>query len=108
MRRDDPRTEVTRPEAEPVGPYLIGWVVLLVLLGISVASAYLPLGAWHPVVNFGIAVTQAAIIFLIFMRLKGRPSLKWVFAAAGFFWLFLLFALAGVDYFTRQGYPLPP
>lgn len=90
---------------EPLGPYLIGYVVLLGLLGLSVLSAYLHIGAWHPVVNFGIAITQAAIVFLIFMRLAGRPSLKWVFAGAGFFWLFFLFALGAVDYFTRAGFP---
>ncbi len=90
---------------EPLGPYLIGYVVLLALLGLSVLSAYLDIGVWHPVVNFGIAITQAAIVFLIFMRLAGRPSLKWAFAGAGFFWLFLLFGLSAVDYFTRAGFP---
>ncbi|HTV51221.1 MAG TPA: cytochrome C oxidase subunit IV family protein [Steroidobacteraceae bacterium] len=99
---------MSAPAAEPVGPYVIAWLVLLLLLGVSVASAYLPIGAWHPVMSFGIAATQAAIVFLIFMRLRGRPSLKWVFAGAGFFWLFLLFAMSAVDYFTRSGYPLRP
>jgi hypothetical protein len=37
---------------------------------------------------------------------RGRPSLKWVFAAAGFFWLMFLFGLATVDYATRSGFPL--
>ena len=92
---------------EPLGPYVIAWAVLLLLLGVSIASAYLPIGVFHPVVNFGIAATQAAIVFLVFMHLRGRPSLQWVFAGAGFFWLFLLFALSAVDYFTRSGYPAP-
>ena len=103
-------TQESRKEttaAEPVLPYLIGWVVLLVLLGLSVWSAYLPIGAFHPVVNFGIAFTQTAIVFIIFMRLRGRPSLKWVFAGAGFFWLMFLFALSSVDYATRNGFPSP-
>lgn len=92
---------------EPVAPYLIGWGVMLLLLGLSVLSAYEDIGIWHPVVNFGIALTQAAIVFLIFMKLRGRPSLKWLFAAAGFFWLILLFGLAAVDYFMRNGFPPP-
>lgn len=90
---------------EPLLPYLIGWLVMLLLLGLSVASAYLDIGIFHPIVNFGIAATQAAIIFILFMRLRGRPSLKWVFAGAGFFWLAFLFALGVVDYATRTGYP---
>ena len=94
------------PRREPIGPYLLGWAVLLLLLALSVFSAYEPIGIFHPVVNFGIAVTQAAIVYILFMRLAGRPSLKWVFAGAGFLWLIFLFGLSAIDYFTRQGYPL--
>ncbi len=92
--------------AEPLAPYLIGWAVLLLLLGLSIFSAYENIGIFHPVVNFGIALTQAAIVFAIFMKLRGRPSLKWVFAGAGFFWLLFLFGIGAIDYFTRSGYPL--
>jgi len=90
---------------EPLLPYFIGWAVLLLLLALSVWSAYLPIGAWHPVVNFGIAGTQTAIVFIIFMRLRGRPQLKWVIAGAGFFWLMFLYGLTTVDYATRSGFP---
>lgn len=90
---------------EPLLPYVVAWLVLMLLLGLSVLSAYLDIGFFHPIVNFGIAATQAAIIFVMFMRLRGRPSLKWVFAAAGFFWLMFLFGLSAVDYATRTGFP---
>jgi cytochrome c oxidase subunit IV len=90
---------------EPLGPYVIGWLVLLLLLGVSILSAYLDIGVFHPIVNCGIAATQAAIVFILFMRLRGRPSLKWVFAGAGFFWLMFLFGLSTVDYATRTGFP---
>jgi cytochrome c oxidase subunit 4 len=70
-------------------------------------SGYAGIGILHPIVNFGIAFTQAAIVFILFMQLRGRPSLKWVFAGAGFFWLLVLFGISAADYFTRQGYPLP-
>lgn len=93
--------------AEPIGPYVLGWAVLLLLLGLSVLAAYEPIGPiFQPVVHFGIAATQAAIVFILFMKLRGRPSLKWVFAAAGFFWLMFLFGLSAVDYATRSGFPL--
>jgi cytochrome c oxidase subunit 4 len=90
---------------EPWQPYVIAWAVLLLLLGLSVGSAYLNIGIFHPVVNFGIAVTQATLVFILFMKLHGQPSLKWVFAGAGFFWLLFLFGLSAADYFTRQGFP---
>lgn len=90
---------------EPLLPYVIAWLVLILLLGLSVLSANLDIGIFHPVVNFGIAATQGAIILVVFMRLRGRPSLKWAFAGAGFFWLMFLFGLSMADYATRTGFP---
>jgi cytochrome c oxidase subunit IV len=90
---------------ESLLPYIVAWLVLMLLLGLSILSAYLDIGIFHPIVTFGMAATQAAIIFLIFMRLRGRPSLKWVFAAGGFFWLSFLFGLSIMDYATRSGFP---
>lgn len=86
-------------------PYIITWFVLLILLGASVGSDYLPLGSFHPLANFGIAAIQAAIVFAVFMRLRRPPAIKWVFAASGFFWLLFLFGLGVVDYLTRNGFP---
>ncbi|HEY3911555.1 MAG TPA: cytochrome C oxidase subunit IV family protein [Stellaceae bacterium] len=86
--------------------FIIAWLVLLLLTGISLLSSYLHLGTFAPVVEFGIAATQAAIIFVLFMRLKGPPSLNWLFAGAGFFWLLLLYGISMTDYATRRGWPL--
>ncbi len=91
---------------EPVIPYIAGWLTLLLLLALGIGSAYLPIGRLHAMVSFGIAATQAAIVFILFMKLRGQPSLKWVFAAAGFFWLIFLFGLGSIDYATRSGFPL--
>jgi caa(3)-type oxidase subunit IV len=87
------------------GRYLVAWVVMLVLLGLSIWSAFLRIGPWQPLAQFGIAVTQTAIVFIVFMRLPGRPSLKWVFAGAGFFWLIFLYGISMADYLTRSGLP---
>ena len=85
--------------------FFVAWLVLLLLTGISLLSAYLGLGVYAPVIQFGIAATQAAIVFILFMRLRGPPSLKWIFAGAGFFWLLFLYGLSTTDYATRQGWP---
>ena len=90
---------------EAIWLYAVAWVVLMALLGLSVLSAYLDIGVFHPIVTFGIAATQAAIIFIVFMRLWEGPSLKWIFAGAGFFWLIFMFGLGTVDYATRTGFP---
>ena len=91
-------------EARPL-PFVVAWLVLLLLAGVSMLSAFLGLGVWAPVVQFGIAAIQTAIIAILFMRLKGPPSLKWVFAGTGLFWLMFLFGLSMTDYTTRNGWP---
>ena len=90
---------------EPAQLYVIAWLALVLLTGLSLWTAFLGLGKYGPVIQFGIAATQAAIVFVLFMRLKGPPSLKWLFAGAGFFWLLFLFGLSMTDYATRQGWP---
>jgi cytochrome c oxidase subunit IV len=94
----DPR--MARPR-----PFVLAWLLLLVLAAVSLWTAFLRLGRWAPVIQFGIAAIQAAIVFIVFMRLKGPPSLKWVFAASGFFWLLFLYGLTMTDYASRHGRP---
>ncbi|HXC89680.1 MAG TPA: hypothetical protein VNV18_05900 [Stellaceae bacterium] len=90
---------------DPALLFVVAWLVLVLLTGISIWTAFLGLGVFAPAVQFGIAATQAAILFILFMRLKGPPSLKWVFAGSGFFWLLFLYGLSFTDYATRQGWP---
>ena len=58
---------------------------------------------------FAVALTIAGakglIIVFVFMELARGPSLKWVFAGTGFFWLMFLFELTMIDYVTRNGWP---
>jgi cytochrome c oxidase subunit 4 len=95
----------TSAKHEPALLYVIAWLVLVLLTAVNIGTAFLGLGLYGPVVQFAIAATQAAIIFILFMRLKGPPSLKWIFAGAGFFWLLFLYGLSATDYATRQGWP---
>ena len=95
-------------ERLPVDPpllYIVAWLVL------HSADRHQPLDRLSRArrlcgrsSQFGIAATQAAIVFILFMRLKGPPSLKWVFAGAGFFWLLFLYGLSTTDYATRRGW----
>ena len=90
----------------PPGRLVVVWLSLLLLLAANIGVAYLRLGVFAPVVHIGVAVTMAAIVLLIFMELDRGLPLFWVFAGAGFFWLAILFALTGIDYWTR--YSLAP
>ena len=88
-------------------PFVIAWIVILLLAGVSIWTAYLALGIWAPMLQCGIAAIQTAILFVLFMRLKAATPLKWIFAVSGFFWLLFLYGLSMTDYSNRQSWPPP-
>lgn len=98
------------PEIDPrrarALPFVVAWAIMLLLAGLSLWVAFLGIGMWAPIVQYVIATLQTAILFILFMRLKGPPSLKWVFAVSGFVWLLFLYGLSMTDYATRKGWPL--
>jgi len=82
-------------------PSLI-WLGLLLLLAISVGSAYIPLGPGNGAINYGVAVTKAALVLVFFMHLDRSRALIRLAALAGLFWLGFMFALSLSDYLTRD------
>lgn len=93
------------PKRATALPFVIAWLLMLLLAGMSVLTAFLGMGMWAAIVQFAISAIQTAVLFILFMRLKGPPSLKWVFAASGFFWLLFLYGLSATDYSNRKGWP---
>ena len=91
----------------PRKTYFAVWVALLLLLLVTVAVSYIHLGWLNPAAAVGIAVVKATIIILYFMHVRYSPRLVWVFVAAGFFWLCILFAITFSDYLTRGYLPSP-
>ena len=83
------------------------WLALLVLLALTTASAFLPLGTANVFISLGIAVAKALIVLLFFMELKASAALVRVFAAAGFFWLMIMIALTSADYTHRTDQRVP-
>ena len=98
------RVEVDPRRARPL-PFVIAWIALLVLAALSLWSAFWAIGHWGVMIQFALAAVQAAVVFILFMRLKGPASLKWVFAFSGFFWLLFLYGLSMTDYSNRRGWP---
>ena len=81
--------------------YLISWCVLLTLLLLTLASAFIPLGWLNTAINLTISVTQAAIVLLFSMHLRSaHPTLR-IVAASGFFGIAILIALSLSDVLTR-------
>lgn len=83
------------------------WIALLVLLALTAASAWLPLGLWNGIANLVIAAIKVALVALFFMGLaRSRPVLR-VVAIGALGTLALLLLLSGADFFTRRIYRAP-
>ena len=82
------------------GPLAI-WLALLVLLAISAASAYMPLGHFNAPLNLLIAAVMVLLLAAYLMNLRASNALVRLIAASGLFWLIFMFALTFTDYLSR-------
>jgi cytochrome c oxidase subunit IV len=88
-----------------IGTLLSVWVALLVLLTLTTASSYVPLGIGNTLINGVIAVMKTALIASCFMHL-GRANTAVRFAAgAALLFLFFLAFLSFGDFLTRPHHP---
>ena len=85
----------------PAAPLVIAWIALVLLVGVNLGVAYLPLGAASPAIALAIAAVQVILVVLVLMKLGRAAPLTRLFAVAGLFWLLILFGLSGVDFLTR-------
>ncbi len=85
-----------------VRTYITTWAALVVLLALTCASAFIPLGSFNTLINFVIAVVKALLVALFFMHLRHASALTRIFSVTALFMLALLFGLSGADYITRH------
>lgn len=85
----------------PKSMYYLVFLALLVGTGLTVAAAFIDMGAMNNVVMLLIAVIKATLVVLFFMHVRWSSRLTWVIAMAGFFWLLILFGVTMSDYMTR-------
>jgi cytochrome c oxidase subunit IV len=85
----------------PKSMYYGVFLALLVGTALTVAVAFVDLGALNNVLMLGIAMTKALLVILFFMHVRWSTRLTWVVVASGFFWLLILFGLTMMDYLTR-------
>lgn len=78
---------------------------LLLLLALNVGLSRLDLGAFGPVVSYGIAALQVALLGLVLMHAAYGSPLTRLFAGAGLVWLALLMGLTLADFLTREPPP---
>jgi cytochrome c oxidase subunit 4 len=91
--------EVVQPKV-----YVRTCIVLLALLALTWAIAYVDLGPFNLIVSLAVAIAKAIVIALFFMHIKG--SLLHFAAMAGVIWLLFLISLTLGDYITRGWVPL--
>jgi len=77
------------------------FLALLLGTGLTVAAAFVDMGAMNNVVMLGIASIKALLVILFFMHVRWSTRLTWVVVFSGFFWLLILFTLTLNDYLTR-------
>jgi len=89
----------------PVRIYLIIFVTLLVLTGVTTAVAYVNLGPLNVVVMLLIAFFKASLVILYFMHVRFTSRLTQVAAVSGFAWLAILIGFTLSDVLTRTIVP---
>jgi cytochrome c oxidase subunit 4 len=82
------------------------WLALLILLGLTFTIAHVPLGSFNVVAGLVIAAIKVAFVVVIFMGLGHSSALVRVVAAAGIFWLAILFVLTLTDVIATRQRPL--
>ena len=85
----------------PVKIYYAIFAMLMILTAVTVAVAYVDLGALNAVVAIVIACFKAMIVVLYFMHVKYSTRLIKLTVVAGLYWLGILLVLTLNDYLTR-------
>ncbi len=81
--------------------YLLVWLALMVLTGITVWVSYLHFGVFNIVVALLIASIKASLVALYFMHLKFEDKTTWIFVLYPIVLLALLIGLTAADVFFR-------
>jgi cytochrome c oxidase subunit 4 len=89
----------------PPRALILTWLGLLACVAATLGFAFVPAGAFNTVVALTISTVKTAMVLVWFIKLPQSPHLTWAAAAAGLFWLAILFALTGTDYLTRVVVP---
>jgi cytochrome c oxidase subunit IV len=91
----------------PRSVYYAIFAALMVLTGITVAVAFVPLGALNFPVAIAIAITKATLVVLFFMHVKYSSRLTKMIVGMALFFLMTMFGLTLTDYLSRSWFAAP-
>lgn len=77
------------------------WLILLGLMAGATTVAFLPLGCWSFRLDIGASVLAVVLVGILSMGLDRAPTLDRLAAAAGLFFLVVMFTITFCDLFTR-------
>jgi cytochrome c oxidase subunit IV len=81
--------------------YYSVFFALIVGTVLTYLAALVDFGFLNNIVMLTIACTKALLVILFFMHVRWSSRLTWVVAAAGFFWLLIMFSITMSDYMSR-------
>ena len=87
--------------AKPKTHFTASYITLLLLLAVTVCTAFFHFGVMNIVIALLIAGVQTTVITLYFMHLRVSSHVNWVVAVGSLLWLGILFTLVMGDYATR-------
>ena len=90
-----------------LGLYFTVFGILMVGTIITVAIAYVDLGAMNTPVALAIAITKASFVLLYFMHLRWSDRMTSLFIGAAFLWFGILMLFTFSDVVTRLVIPFP-
>jgi cytochrome c oxidase subunit 4 len=88
----------------PISSYVKIFAALMVLTVVTVAAAFVNMGALNNVVAMGIALLKAVLVILFFMHVKYSSKLIGLIVASSGLWLLIMFLITLTDYWTRGSF----
>jgi cytochrome c oxidase subunit 4 len=97
----------THGHVSPKSTYYAIFGALMVLTGVTIAVAFVHLGAANFPVAIAIAITKATLVVLFFMHVKYSSRLTKMVVGMAFFFLGILLLLTLTDYLSRGWFTSP-
>ncbi|MBB5042318.1 cytochrome C oxidase subunit IV family protein [Shinella fusca] len=80
---------------------VVVWIVLLALLGLTLAASFVLSGMIGLTVALAVASVKSGLVFWRYMHLREASGLLRIAALGALFWVFVLLAFVTADYLTR-------
>ena len=94
-------TEHGHEHAHTATPYVVVWLILCVLTGLTVWTGQMHLGAWALPLALAIATTKSLLVLIFFMHLKEDKGVNRMVVAVAVVFVLLLLGITLGDVATR-------